>query len=151
MAVSVFPMPEVQLIVLVLNLFRPYDMWLDAQRCSMWKALLLYIAVTYVIEGSVYTMVPLGLFNLLVALFVSAILRDFTLIGVARFGAYSFAFFAIYSAVFYASDFVTMKWGSVLIMEGGALTASGWMYVFVSSMLLAVVPTFCFSAEPKRQ
>jgi hypothetical protein len=117
----------------------------------MLKALLLYIVVTYVIDGSVYTMVPLALFNFLIALFVSVILRDFRLIATLRFGAYWLTFFAIYSAVFYASDFAEMKWGGLLIMEGGAFTAIGWMYVLVSSMLLAVVPTFFFPAEPNRQ
>ncbi|NBB49511.1 hypothetical protein GVN24_14600 [Rhizobium sp. CRIBSB] len=117
----------------------------------MLKALLLFIAVTYVIDGSIYTMIPLGLLNFLIALFLSAILMGFRLIATVRFGAYWFTFFAIYSAVFFASDFVTMKWGSLLIMESGALTASGWMYVFGSSMLLAVVSTFVFPAEPKRQ
>lgn len=117
----------------------------------MLKALLLFIAVTYVIDGSIYTMLPLGLLNFLIALFLSAILMGFSLIATVRFGAYWFTFFAIYSAVFYASDFVTMKWGGFLIMESGALTASGWIYVFVSSTLLAVVPTFFFPVEPKRR
>lgn len=117
----------------------------------MLKALLLFIAVTYVIDGSIYTMIPLGLFNFLIALFLSAILREFRLIVRVRFVVYWLTFFAIYSAVFYASDFVTMKWGSLLIMGGGALTATGWIYVFVSSMLLAVVPTFFFPVEPKRR
>jgi hypothetical protein len=117
----------------------------------MLKALLLFIAVTYVIDGSIYTMIPLGLLNFLIALFVSVILRDFRLIATLRFGAYWLTFFAIYSAVFYASDFAEMKWGSLFIMHGGALTASGWMYVLVSSLFLAAVPTFFLSAEPKRQ
>jgi carbon starvation protein CstA len=116
----------------------------------MLKALLLYIAVTYVIDGSVYTALPLGVFNLVIAVFVSAILRDFRPKSKERFGVYWLTFFAIYSAVFYASDFVTMKWGSLLIMEGGALTATGWIYVLVSSMLLAVVPLLSFPIEPKR-
>lgn len=117
----------------------------------MLKALLLYIAVTYVLDGSVYTAVPLGLLNFLIALVVSAILRDFRPNAKVWFGVYGLTFFAIYSAVFYASDFVTMKWGGLLIMEGGALTATGWIYVFVSSMLLAAVPTFFFPVEPKRR
>jgi hypothetical protein len=150
MVVSVFPMGGVRLNALARSQFRPYDMRLDAPRCSMLKALLLFIVVTYVIDGSVYTMVPLGLFNFMVALFVSAILSDFRPKANVRFGVYGLTFFAIYSTIFYASGFVTMKWGSLLIMEGGALTASGWIYVFVSSMLLAAVPTFFFPVEPKR-
>lgn len=116
----------------------------------MLKALLLFIVVTYVIDGSVYTTVPLGLFNFLVTLFVSTILRDFRPKAKVRFGAYWLTFSAIYSAVFCASDFAEMKWGSLLIMEGGAFTAFGWIYVFVSSVLLAAVPTFFFPVEPKR-
>lgn len=117
----------------------------------MLKALLLFIVVTYVIDGSVYTTVPLGLLNFLVALFVSAILRDFRPIAKVRFGVYGLTFCAIYSAIFYASGFVTMKWGSHLIMEDGALTAAGWIYVVVSAVLLAAVPTFFFPVEPKRR
>ena len=117
----------------------------------MLKALLLYIVVTYVIDGSVYTMVPLGLINFLIALILAAILMGFRLTATVRFGAYWFTFFAIYSAVFYASDFVEMKWGSIFIVKDGALTASGWIYVLVSSISLAVVPKIFFPTEPKRQ
>jgi hypothetical protein len=105
--------------------------------------------VTLVIGRSIYTTSPLGAFNFLVVLSVSIFLAEFRLGTIARFGTYFVAFFSIYSVVFYASDFVELKWGYVLIVEDGAFTASSWVYISVASLLLAIVPTFFPPVEPK--
>ena len=114
-------------------------------------SLLVFILVSFFVEGSVYTMIPLGILNFSIAFLVSVFVVIFRFDLYASYISYFSSFFAFYSLIFIASDFVAMKWRGVVILDGGALTQNGWMYVFVLAMLFAAVPTLLFPAEPKRR